>query len=54
LKTHLHHYLINYNFNLKLRALGRRTPFDAVLQWYEKKPDIFIKNPHHLNLGLNT
>jgi transposase InsO family protein len=42
LKTHLYHYLLNYNFNLKLRAIGRKAPFDAVLQWYDKKPNIFL------------
>jgi transposase InsO family protein len=54
LKTHLYHYLLNYNFNLKLRAIGRKTPFDAVLQWYDKKPNIFSINPFHFNVGLNT
>lgn len=54
LKTHLYHYLLNYNFNLKLRAIGRKTPFDAVLQWYDKKPNIFSINPFHLNVGLNS
>jgi len=53
LKTHLYHYLLNYNFNLKLRAIGRKTPFDAMLQWYDKKPNIFSINPFHLNVGLN-
>ena len=32
LKTHLYHYLLNYNFNLKLRVIGRKTPFEVVLQ----------------------
>lgn len=54
LKTHLYHYLLNYNFNLKLRAIGRKTPFETVLEWYEKKPEIFIINPNHLNVGLNN
>jgi len=54
LKTHLYHYLINYNFNLKLRAIGRKTPFDQMLQWYDKKPNIFSINPFHLNVGLNN
>lgn len=54
LKTHLYHYLLNYNFNLKLRAIGRKTPFEVVLQWYSNKPDIFIINPNQLNVGLNN
>jgi len=48
LKTHLYHYLLNYNFNLKLRAIGRKTPFEAILQWYDKKPDIFVVNQNQL------
>jgi len=53
LKTHLYHYLLNYNFNLKLRAIGRKTPFEAVLKRYHEKPELFIINPNHLNVGLN-
>lgn len=54
LKKHLYHYLLHYNFNLKLRAIGRKTPFDALLQWYDKKQDIFSVNPIHLFVGLNN
>ena len=54
LKTHLYHYLLNYNFNLKLRAIGRKTPFESILKWYDEKPDIFITNPNHLYAGLNN
>ena len=48
LKQHLFAYLMNYNFNLKLRAVGRITPFESILQWYRKSPDIFSVNPNHL------
>ena len=54
LKTHLYAYILNYNFNLKLRALGRISPFDAILKWYLKKPECFIINPNHLTVGLNS
>jgi transposase InsO family protein len=54
LMTHLYHYLVNYNFNLKLRAIGRKTPFDAVLKWYDEKPELFAINPRQLILGLNS
>jgi len=54
LKAHLFYYLLNYNFNLKLRAIGRKTPFETILQWYDKKPDIFVVNPNQLNVGLNN
>jgi transposase InsO family protein len=54
LKKHLYEYCLNYNFNLKLRAIGRVTPFQAILEWYDKKPAIFSINPNHLYLGLNN
>jgi len=44
---------LNYNFNLKLRALGRVTPFEAIRQWYQKNPEIFNINTSHLIVGLN-
>ena len=54
LKKHLYEYSLNYNFNLKLRALGRVTPFEAIRQWYQKNPEIFNINPNHLIVGLNS
>ncbi len=53
LKKHLYAYLMNYNFNLKLRAIGRITPFESILQWFNKSPEIFLVNPNYLTLGLN-
>jgi len=35
------------NFNLKLRALGRVTPFEAIRKGYQKNPEIFNINPNH-------
>jgi transposase InsO family protein len=54
LKEHLYAYILNYNFNLKLRAIGRLPPFEAILNFYKKTPDIFTINPDHLIVGLNT
>ncbi|MGH8110247.1 MAG: hypothetical protein ACREO1_16180, partial [Arenimonas sp.] len=54
LKEHLYAYILNYNFNLKLRAIGRLTPFEAILDSYQKTPDLFIINPNHLIVGLNV
>ena len=54
LKQHLYAYMLNYNFNLKLRVLGRVTPFEAMLHWYNKSPSIFTVNPNHLIVGLNN
>ena len=53
LKKHLYEYSLNDNVNLKLRAIGRKPPFQAILDWYEKQPDIFSINPNHLCPGLN-
>jgi transposase InsO family protein len=53
LKEHLYAYILNYNFNLKLRAIGRKPPFEAILDFYQKTPDIFTINPDHLIVGLN-
>ncbi|MGH8556159.1 MAG: hypothetical protein ACRESZ_01600, partial [Methylococcales bacterium] len=51
LKEHLYAYILNYNF--KLRAIGRLTPFNAILDSYQKLPDIFITNLNHLIVGQN-
>jgi len=48
LKEHLYAYILNYNFNLKLRAIGRISPFEAILNFYQKTPDIFTIHPDHL------
>ena len=53
LKAHLYAYLLNYNFNLKLRAIGRMPPFLSMLNSYKNIPDIFIINPERLIVGLN-
>lgn len=54
LKQHLYTYALNYNFNLKLRAIGRIPPFEAIRQWFLQKPDIFSTAPDHLIVGLNS
>lgn len=53
LKAHLYAYILNYNFNLKLRAIGRKPPFEAILDFYKKMPAIFTINPNQLIVGLN-
>ncbi|MGH8556150.1 MAG: hypothetical protein ACRESZ_01550, partial [Methylococcales bacterium] len=52
LKEHLYAYILNYNF--KLRAIGRLTPFNAILASYQKAPDIFTIDPNYLSVGLNN
>jgi len=41
LKAHLYAYVLNY------------TPFESILTFYQKMPDIFIINPDRLIVGLN-
>jgi hypothetical protein len=36
-----------------MRAIDRKTPFDAVLKWLDKKPELFTINPRQLTLGYN-
>ena len=54
LKEHLYSYLLNYNFNLKLRALGRLTPFEKIQRYFEEKPELFKTNLYHLSMGSNS
>ena len=42
------------DFNLKLRAIGRIPPFEAILNAYQKTPDIFYINPNQFMVGLNS
>ncbi len=37
-----------YNFCRRHRRIGRITPYEAVCQWHQKQPDLFIKEPTHL------
>lgn len=53
LKGHLYAYILCYNFQLNLRAIGRKTPYGSIIGFYQKMPDIFMINPNHLTLGLN-
>lgn len=53
-KKHLYFYMLNYNFNLKLRALKYNTPYESMEEWYKKSPEIFHTNPNHLIVGLNS
>jgi transposase InsO family protein len=44
----LHDWNVRYNFYRKHRRIGKITPYQAVCHWYEKRPDLFIKEPSHL------
>lgn len=37
-----------FNFDRKHRRLGRKTPYQTMLAWYDKQPDLFIREPTSL------
>ena len=41
----LHGWFVRYNFCRKNRRIGGKTPYEAVLLWYAKQPEIFLKEP---------
>lgn len=50
----LHQWLVCYNLRRPNRRIGRKTPYEAVCDWYDKRPDLFIKEPAHLRDFLST
>ena len=54
LREHLHSFMMAYNCVKKLRAIGRKTPYEEVLTWWKKQPKSFNSNPHHHWMGSNT
>ena len=45
MRSGLHGWFVRYNFCRKNRRIGGKTPYEAVLFWYAKEPEIFIKEP---------
>ena len=41
----LHGWFVRYNFCRKNRRIGGKTPYEAVLVWHTKQPELFIKEP---------
>jgi len=37
-----------YNFDRRNRRIGRKTPYQMACWWYQKQPEIFLKEPFHL------
>jgi len=54
LKAHLHSFMLAYNCVKKLRAIGRKTPYECILTWWQKQPKLFNINPRHHWMGSNT
>lgn len=53
-KVNLHDFLNYYNCSKKLSALKRKSPYTFLLEQWEKSPKLFLKNPYHHCMGLNT
>ena len=45
MKEDLHGWFVQYNFCRKHRRIGRKTPYEAALWWYEKEPSLFTREP---------
>ena len=41
----LHGWFVRYNFCRNNRRIGGKTPYEAVLLWYAKQPELFHKEP---------
>lgn len=48
MKKDLWGWCVRYNFRRKHRRIGRKTPYEAVCEWYAKRPELFHKEPSHL------
>lgn len=54
LRRHVRDWLTAYNFAKQLKALRFKTPYEAIEQLWQAKPDIFVVQPNHHTLGLKT
>jgi len=50
----LHRWLVCYNLRRQNRTIGRKTPYQVLCDWYDKCPNLFIKEPSHLRDSLST
>jgi transposase InsO family protein len=48
MKDDLHSWFVVYNFKRKHRRIGRITPYEAVCQWHQRKPELFKAEPTDL------
>jgi transposase InsO family protein len=48
MKADLQRWWVQYNFYRRHRRIERITPYEAVCRWYDKQPELFIKEPTHL------
>jgi hypothetical protein len=52
-KEHLYNFLNAYNFAKRLKTLHGLTPYEYIIQCWQKEPEHFTVNPCHHTLGLN-
>lgn len=53
LREHLAAFVAAYNFAKRLKSLGGKTPFEAIVDAWTKHPNRFRLSPNHLTSGLN-
>lgn len=53
LKQHLMIFVLYYNHQRKLRALKYKSPYQVIIDIYQKQPTLFKDNPNHKIMGLN-
>jgi transposase InsO family protein len=54
LRDHLQAFIGAYNFAKRLKSLGGKTPFEAIVEAWIKEPKRFKLSPDQLTSGLNT
>ncbi len=54
LRRHVRDWLLAYNYAKQLKALRFKTPLEALKALNVEKPELFIRQPSHHMLGLNT
>lgn len=54
LKEHIYAFVMAYNHAKRLKTLKGLTPYEYIIYIWSKQPELFIINPNHHNLGLNT
>ena len=47
-------FLLVYNYQRPLKSLKFKTPYERVIEEYQINPDIFLINPSHKKVGLNS
>jgi hypothetical protein len=54
LKTHMHSFLMAYNYARRLKTLKGLTPYEYICKIWTKQPERFNINPFQHTAGLNS